>query len=143
MSELSRALGGPPFKIILKEKTYNVGLITGDIKIAYEKEMYAQAIRAVGMQRQFLSEDDYKAMMKELAAQYSRGEFAMEGEEGRRLFNTTRGLFLITGLLLGVDQGEVLTIMLEDGPQVSSVIEAVIKDSFPGVNFDDPKAKAG
>jgi len=143
MSELSRALGGPPFKIILKEKTYNVGLITGDIKIAYEKEMYAQAIRAVGMQRQFLPEDDYRGMMKELAAQYGRGEFAMEGEEGRRLFDTPRGLFLITGLVLGVDQAEVLAIMLEDGPQVSAVIEAVIKDSFPGVNFDDPKAKAG
>lgn len=148
MSELSRALGGegPPFKLILKNKTYNVGLINQDVKVAYEKDLYAKSIESVSAMRAHLAADDYKGMMQELASRFTRGDFAMEGKEGKELFNTPRGVLLITSLLLGVDGAEAMRVMMEDEAQVLAVIQSVMSESFPGVSFEeggDPKAKAG
>ena len=151
MSELSRALGGdgPPFKLNIGGKTYTVGLVTQDVKAAYEKELFRKARESVAALRNDLPAEDYRGMMTDLAAKYEAGAFAMEGERGRAMLATPRGSMLVLSLLLGVDEQEVMRVMLADEAQVMAVFRAVLRESFPGVDFaeggapDSPKATAG
>jgi hypothetical protein len=151
MSELSQSIGGPPFKVTIGDKTYSVGLVTNDIKIAYEKALYAKGREAVVSLRQDLTSEEYIAMMTGLADAHGNGDFAIEGKRGLKALSSPRGSFLILSLLFNVDESELLKIILADEAQVMSVFKAVLKESFPGVDFKDvttgdaqlPKAPAG
>lgn len=135
MSELSRSVGGPPFVLNVQGKSYGIGLITQDVKAAYEKELFRKAREAVAALRQDLPAEVYKEMMLELAETFEQGKFAMEGERGQKMLGTPRGSLLVLSLLMGTDEAEVARVLMADEPQVMSVFQAVLRESFPGVDF--------
>lgn len=144
MSELSQSLGGPPFKVTIGAKTYSAGLVTNEIKIAYEKALYQKAREAVVGLRADLSSDEYIAIMSSLADAQGNGDFAIEGKRGLKALSSPRGSFLVLSLIFGVDETELLNMLLLDEAQVQAVFKAVLRESFPGVKFEDPPdPKAG
>lgn len=142
MSELSQALGGsaPKHTIKANGKVYSVGLVTQEVKVAYEKALYARAREGVREMKTDLDKDDYAEMFQTLADRYEAGEFALEGERGRKALNSPRGSLLLLSILMNVDEMEVIRIVSENEEEVNSVFKAVIKESFPGSRFEEPEA---
>ena len=138
MSELSNACGGsaPKHKLTALGKTYEVGLVTNEVKIAFEKDLYHRARTSVATLRGDMDPEDYRTMMHDLAEAYELGEFAMEGLRGKRFLGKPRGTIAILMLLIGVGEQEMINIVLDNEPEVQSVFRVVMQESFPGAKMD-------
>lgn len=138
MSELGNALGGSGSKhpLTIGGKTYHVGLVTQAIKLAYERALYARAREGLAALRGDLDGDMYAEGMFKLSEKYEDGEFALEGERGKKTLKSPHGVTLILSLLMGVDQQEVLQCLLTDETQVQNVFRSVMRESFPSAAWD-------
>jgi hypothetical protein len=149
MSELSNALGGaaPKHTISANGKTYSVGLVTQAVKIAFEKALFQKAREGCKALREDLDPDQYLSLMEKLAKAYEDGDFAMEGSRGKKAIQSPQGAVLILSLLMGCDAQEVLQALLSNESEVLTVFRVVMKESFPGVKFEEtpnaPKVQPG
>lgn len=154
MSELSTALGsaGPKHRLTANGKTYPVGLITQAVKVAYEKELYHRARRALADVRAITDKDHYERRLDTLIDRYDAGYYAMESDHGRAVFGTPTGTLLMVSLLLGataangditpLPETEAMNVLMAAPEEAASLLKLVIKESFPDLP-PEPDAAPG
>lgn len=142
MSELSAALGGaaPSYTLVVDGKTYTMGLITQAAKVAFEKALFNKAREAARMMKEDWG-DEYGAKLDELSEKFQEGEFSLEGARGQKSLGKPWGVVMMLSILLGVDQQETMKLMTTHSDELVSLFKLVVKESFPGVKFDEDVEK--
>ena len=130
MSVLTEALGGT-HEFIHKGKVYRVSLITQAIKAAYEDRLFAKAKEAALAMRQLMPREDYQAHLRQLNDDYIKGEYAFESARGLEVMQKVPGTVMLCSLLFGIDEMEVLKLVQERQEEVTSLLQLIIKESFP------------
>lgn len=138
MSELSKALGdtAPKHTIEANGKTYEVGLITQAVKVGYEKRLYQHAKDAVTALRRDMDSEEYVGMLTKLTDAYEEGQFALEGQRGMKAIQSAKGSLILVSLLTGADEIEVMNAVSAKPQEFATVIDTVIKESFPGAKVE-------
>ncbi len=129
-----------PHEFDHKGKTYTVSLITQNVKLAFEKGLFARAKRAALELRDLLSPEDYLAHVKALNDDYISGQYAFESERGLAAVSTISGMVLLTSLLFGCPEDEVVPILTERKDEVIGLIQMIFKESFPGTDKEGSNA---
>lgn len=135
MSALAEVLGNsaPGHPFVYDGKTYAVSLVDQHVKVGVEKRLMADAREILRMEKEDteMSDDEYSKQRRLLNADYQAGEFAFESERGKRYITTQRGALHLSSLLFQVDEAEMLRLMAARGPEVSALVDLVLRESFP------------
>ena len=134
MSTINECLG-TPHEFTHKGKTYQVSLITQNIKAAFEKRLFARAKEAALTMRDLMTTEDYRQHLKFLNDDYIAGQYAFESDRGIKAVQTINGMVSLCSLLFNVDEQEMLKIIVERKEEVTSLVNLIFKESFP---IDEP-----
>ncbi len=132
MSELSAALGtaGPPHQIVHEGRTYSFRLIDAGCKNAIEKLLDRRAREAVYVDRDWMTEDQYIARLKEVAEAYGNYEYAFTSDRTQKVLQTTQGVMLLLETITGESEDDLTRLMMARGPEVNLLIKTVMEESF-------------
>lgn len=132
MGTLSECGGATtPHQITHDGKTYTVGLVTQEVKIAFERKLFAQARDAALALKECMTPDEYRQHLKTLNDDYISGKYALESERAVSLLQTPKGCLLLCGLLIGADETELLRLLVRRKDEVTAMLEVVLRESFP------------
>ncbi len=139
MSALTECVGtSVPHEFVHRNKTYSVQLITQAVKAGYEKKFFARAKEAAAAMRELMDKADYSKHLKELNDDYISGAYAFESPKGLAALQTVSGMLILCSLLFGCDETELLQLVNERREEVTSLIELLIRESFPVQEEADP-----
>lgn len=158
MSDLSSALGGsaPKHAIVCGGKEYPVGLVTQNVKVAYEKALYQKARAALAEFRGVVDKDYYERKTDALLDHYFKGHFALESEFSRAAMARPGGTLLLLSLLMGrsVADGaggmtiipfpelDLINVASQAPDEVAAVLKVVLAESFPAMDVTKAEAAA-
>lgn len=125
MSALSESLGtGHEYK------GHNVSLITQDVKLAFERKLFAKAKDNAKTMKELMDKEEYANHLQKLGDDFMNGGFALESTRGTDFLKTVQGITTLVGLLFSVTEDEALRLVKEGGVEVSSLIRQIIKESY-------------
>ncbi len=113
------------------DKEYRVRLVTHDVLLAYERALFTRARDAARELRSCMTPEEYQSHLQRLNDGYMRGEYSLQSELGQATLKTAPGMISLCALLWQVSEDEMLRLLTECGPEVASLLEAVVKESFP------------
>lgn len=146
MSELSKILGnaGAPLEVEANGKTYRIGKIDQESKTAYENALYTKAKAGIAELRDVMDKADYLDMLKELTAKRLKGEFALQGEQGKAVLVSPNGAgaILMLSILMGCNEMEVVQAMAVKEEELTDAFQIALRESFPGASFETVKPDA-
>jgi hypothetical protein len=129
MGALGEILGGH-HNFVHRKKTYRVGMVDQNAKLAYERWLFQRARDVARDLRVCMTAEQYAAHLKELNDAYLEGEYAFESERGRKSLGTFKGMLSICSILWGCDEAEMLLLIKERSEDVSSLLAVVLRESF-------------
>src|SRR5579872_6432451 len=98
MSALSEALG-VGHELTVGGKVYHFSLITQDIKVSFERKLFARAKELAKNYRELMDKDEYATHLLKLGDEYQAGEYALESKKGANWLKTVPGMSMLVGLL--------------------------------------------
>lgn len=150
MSELSSALGGSAPRHFLTGpdgKKYAIGLVTQNIKIAYEKELFRQARETLASMRPLYDREAYNDRLDALVKKNDDGHFSLGGEFSKAAMGRPRGAIMLLSLLMGTTvskpngeiditpfpEWELMKLVAAAPDEVDTILKVVIRESFPNI----------
>lgn len=150
MSELSTALGGsaPKHFITGPDGTrYPIGLVTQNVKVAYEKELFRQARETLAKMRELYDRDAYNDRLDALVRKNDDGHFSLGGEFSQAAMSRPRGAIMLLALLMGTTvpkpngeidiipfpEWELMKLVAAAPHEIDTLLKVVMRESFPNI----------
>ena len=135
MGITSQILGnaGSPYRLTYNGKTYGVRFIDQFVKDAWEKRYFERESRKLEILKGSIAPEDYAARRANLEHDLDRDEFSILSPRSLELLQTLSGVQLLLPLLIGCDFDELIPLVVAKKDEVVSLVNRVIRESFPGV----------
>lgn len=114
-------------------KTYKVALVDQNVKAAYENYLYARAKEALKQSRDMYTGREYMQAVGRLNNDFIAGKYAFLSKRGAGSLKTPQGVCKLMSLLFDVDEQEMWLLIGERSEDVTSLLDVIMAESFPGV----------
>lgn len=133
MSELTKILGddGPRYEFPYKGEVYRVSLVTQQVKVAYEKRLFARAKAVAREMRDLLTPREYRKHLKQLNDDYIAGEYAFMSLRGMKAMKSVESMTYLVSLLFGISEEKALGLTADATEEVEALLDVVLRESFP------------
>lgn len=133
MSALSQILGnhGSPHVFEHEGKTYSVRMLDQNVKDEFEKALFGRARSLARLEQPDLSEEQFASVLLALNDKFLEGEYALESKKGLAFLNSTKGQLVLSSILFGVPETEMVQMLLSRGIEVAAMLKLVIDESLP------------
>jgi len=131
MSMLPEMLGAEatPHAIEFKGKRYSFKPITIGLLEEMETAHFEQSKKRLKDMRDVLDEDTYAKKGLQLYDDYDAGEFGFFSARGQKWAKSPAGAILMMKLALGVGEEELLPLVLNKGPELTQLMNLVLKEA--------------
>jgi hypothetical protein len=102
------------------------------VMTALEKRSYKRARDSVHEMKEELSKDDYLSMLTTVSKAYEKGEYAFTAS-GITYYASPKGIGELVAEITGATRDDVDSLMEDKADEVTILVLAVIRDSFPNV----------
>ncbi len=130
-----------PLEFQHKDKVYHCSLVTQNIKLQFEKRLFARAKDAAIGMREAFTKEEYLQHIGDLNSKYLRGDYAFESEIGLDACKTITGLKLLVSLLFNISEEEAVGLAIECKEEMMQVVTMAIQQSFPGMKQVSEESK--
>jgi hypothetical protein len=143
MSALSETLGndGPPHELEHNGKTYKVKLIDDYVAAEFEKWLFKQAKRALSTDKDELSPEEYRQKLAALNEEFTDSAYSLMSPRGARALQSPQGMLVLSSMLFGCSQLEMAGLMVDQPQEVVSLIQLVMRESFPSMTNGKAETK--
>jgi|SRR5580700_5092784 hypothetical protein len=131
-----------PLSLAHEGRMYCASLIDQNMKEAYAKALYRQALEAEYLTKDFRSPEKYEERLNALAVQYAKGHFALESEFGREALGKEQGVLLLSSLVFGITVMETIQLFAARSADVVPLIRQVIRESLPTHDLIETKKES-
>jgi len=110
-------------------KVYKVSRLTQAKKTQFEDISKAAAVAAVTRAKDVLTDDEYQEAYDRVMERVAGGTFAFHSPFTQKSLKTHGGVLLLSRVLFGVGEEEMLELFKARGPEVRAVIDLVVRES--------------
>lgn len=131
MSVLSAVLGGSaaPHTVEWKGRQLSVGHLDQNRKVAFEKALLRRDRETVKEFKDLYTEEEYKAKLEAMMADFTLGKYSFGSPFCNSYLNSGPGILLITSLLLDITEMETISLLAEQGAEVTALVKLSLAES--------------
>lgn len=147
MLDKQQALAAP-YTVTIEGQIYKLSLITERVTARYVANLKMQALSDVNLARQHADADTFKELKEAVIGMITNREFDWGGELLNRTLQTPQGVSMLLGILAEEAGNPIppgLAWKFALAPDMGTIVQQIIVDSFPNPRKedDDPKAAVG
>lgn len=132
-----------PHEIEWNGKIYKVRLIDGNVKASFERRLFNRARANEDLFKEGRTPEEHKAKLDALADDYLCGAYDIMSPRGLRYMQSHPGMAFLASLLIGCEEKEVYGLVVQKSVEFISLLEVILKESFPGFDPFASKKKEG
>ena len=127
-------------------RTYLARCLDRKMKTAFEKHLFKRArdMAAALKEEGDMDEAKYEKHLLGLNDKYLAGDYSIMSKNGMAHLNSASGQLFLASLIFGVEEDEMLNVLVAKPTETSSLIKLVLTESMPDLKYSeaDPNALA-